>query len=103
MKKKERKTPVNKNQGWEPIHLKYKANENTSSRHNPKKKQKQTINKNHIKDPILKNNTPHLGTESPSPYPQSTYRGQTNSHIGRPVRVCFWVLYRVLALFRIRQ
>jgi hypothetical protein len=36
--------PVNKNQGWEPIHQKYKANENTS-RHNPKKKQKQTINK----------------------------------------------------------
>ncbi len=35
---------VNKNQGWEPIHQKYKANENTS-RHNPKKKQKQTINK----------------------------------------------------------
>jgi hypothetical protein len=49
MKKKERKTPVNKNQGWEPIHLKYKANENTSSRHNPKKNQKQTINKNQVK------------------------------------------------------
>jgi len=47
--KKRKKNPVNKNQGWEPIHLKYKANENTSSRHNPKKKQKQTINKNHIK------------------------------------------------------
>ncbi len=43
-----KKNPVNKNQGWEPIHQKYKANENTS-RHNPKKKQKQTINKNHIK------------------------------------------------------
>jgi hypothetical protein len=36
--------PVNKNQGQEEsIHQKYKANENTS-RHNPKKKQKQTIN-----------------------------------------------------------
>jgi hypothetical protein len=31
-------------QGWEPIHQKYKANENTS-RHNPRKKQKLTINK----------------------------------------------------------
>ncbi len=39
-----KKNPGNKNQGWEPIHQKYKANENTS-RHNPKKKQKQTINK----------------------------------------------------------
>jgi len=39
-----KKSPVNKNQGWEPIHQKYKANENTS-RHNPKKKQKQTIDK----------------------------------------------------------
>jgi hypothetical protein len=29
----------------EPIHQKYKANENTS-RHNPKKKQEQTNNKN---------------------------------------------------------
>ncbi len=38
----------NKNQGQEPIHQKYKANENTS-RHNPKKKQKQTINKNQVK------------------------------------------------------
>jgi hypothetical protein len=40
----QRKNPVNKNQGWEPIHQKYKVIENTS-RHNPKKKQKQTINK----------------------------------------------------------
>jgi hypothetical protein len=40
---KEKKNPVNKNQGWEPIHQKYEANENTS-RHNLKKKQKQTIN-----------------------------------------------------------
>jgi hypothetical protein len=39
---------VNKTQGWEPIHQKYKANENRS-RHNPKKKQKQTINKNQVK------------------------------------------------------
>ncbi len=39
-----KKNTVNKNQGWEPIHQKYKANENTS-KHNPKKKQKQTINK----------------------------------------------------------
>jgi hypothetical protein len=33
------KNPGNKNQGWKPIHQKYKANENTS-RHNPKKKNK---------------------------------------------------------------
>jgi hypothetical protein len=31
-----KKNHVNKNQRWEPIHQKYKANENTS-RHNPKK------------------------------------------------------------------
>jgi hypothetical protein len=43
-----KKNPVNKNQGWESIHQKYKANENTS-RHNPKKKQKQTMNKNQVK------------------------------------------------------
>ncbi len=36
--------PTYKNEGWEPIHQKYQANENTS-RHNPKKKQNQTINK----------------------------------------------------------
>ncbi len=35
-------------QGWEPIHQKYKANENTN-RHNPKKKQKNTTNKNQAK------------------------------------------------------
>jgi hypothetical protein len=40
--------PCNKNQGWEPLHQEYKTNENTS-RHNPKKKQKQTINKNQVK------------------------------------------------------
>jgi hypothetical protein len=33
---KKKKKPVNKNQGWEPIHKKYKENENTST-HNPKK------------------------------------------------------------------
>jgi hypothetical protein len=43
-----KKNPVNKNQEWEPIHQNYKANENTSI-HNPKKKQKQTINKNQVK------------------------------------------------------
>jgi hypothetical protein len=39
-----KKNHVYKNQGREPIHQKYKANESTS-KHNPKKKQKQTINK----------------------------------------------------------
>jgi hypothetical protein len=43
-----KKNPVNKNQGWEPIHQKYKAKENTS-RHNLNIKQKQTINKNQVK------------------------------------------------------
>jgi hypothetical protein len=42
--KEKKQTLVNKNQGWEPIHQKYKANENIT-RHNPKKKQKPTINK----------------------------------------------------------
>jgi hypothetical protein len=41
-----KKNPVIKNQGWEPIQQKYKANEYNTSRHNQKKKQKQTINKN---------------------------------------------------------
>jgi hypothetical protein len=41
-----KKNPVNKNQG--PIQQKYKANVSTS-RHNPKKKKKQTINKNQVK------------------------------------------------------
>jgi hypothetical protein len=63
---------VSKNQGWELIQQKYKANESTSrhnpkknktktnnqqkpdkdpmqSRHNPKKKQKRTINKSQVK------------------------------------------------------
>jgi hypothetical protein len=39
-----KKNPVYENQGWEPIHQKYKAYE-SKSRHNPKKKRKQTINK----------------------------------------------------------
>jgi hypothetical protein len=43
-----KKNPVNKNQGLEPIYQKYKANENTS-RHNPEKKQIQTINENKVK------------------------------------------------------
>ncbi len=43
----DKKNPVNKNQGWELIHQKYKAKENTS-KHNSKKKQKQTINTNQI-------------------------------------------------------
>jgi len=47
---KRKKNPVhkNKNQAWEPMHQKYKANEN-KSKHNPKKKQKQTINNNQVK------------------------------------------------------
>jgi hypothetical protein len=48
---KKKKNPVNKDQGWEPIHLKYKANENTS-RHNPKEKQKQMITKKSDKNPM---------------------------------------------------
>jgi hypothetical protein len=40
-----KKSPTKKNQQWEPIHQKYETNENTR-RHNSKKKQKQTINKN---------------------------------------------------------
>jgi hypothetical protein len=43
-RKEREKNLVNKIQGWESIHQKYKANENTS-KHNPNKKQKQTINK----------------------------------------------------------
>jgi hypothetical protein len=39
-----RKNLVYKNQEQDPIHQKYKANESTS-KHNPKRKQKQTINK----------------------------------------------------------
>ncbi len=39
-----KKNHVYKNQGWEPIHKRYAANESTS-KHNQEKKQKQTINK----------------------------------------------------------
>jgi len=41
--KKKKKTLYIKNQGQEPIHQKYKANENMN-RYNPKKNRKQTIN-----------------------------------------------------------
>jgi len=41
---KKKKSSLHKNQVWEPIYQKYKANENVS-KHNPKKKQKQTINR----------------------------------------------------------
>jgi hypothetical protein len=43
--KERKKNLINKNQGWESIHQKYKANANTS-KHNPNKKQKRTIGKN---------------------------------------------------------
>jgi hypothetical protein len=47
--KNKKKNSVYKNQGLEPIHQKYKAIESTS-RYNPKKKQKQTIcSKNKVK------------------------------------------------------
>jgi hypothetical protein len=42
-----KKNPVYKNQGWEPIHQKYKANESTS-RHNPKKQKTKASNKREI-------------------------------------------------------
>jgi hypothetical protein len=54
VKQRKKKNLVYQNQGWEPSHQKYKANENTS-RHNPKKKQKQTINKNQVKTPCKEN------------------------------------------------
>jgi hypothetical protein len=43
-----KKNHVYKNQGQEPILQKYRAKESTR-RHNPKEKQKQTINKNKVK------------------------------------------------------
>ncbi len=49
--------PVNKNQGWEPIHWEYKANENTS-RHQPKTKRKWTKIKDNKED--LKQKSCHL-------------------------------------------
>ncbi len=45
----QKKNPSYKIQGQEPIHKKYKANESTS-RHNPKKKQQQTMNKKYGKN-----------------------------------------------------
>jgi hypothetical protein len=53
-RKKKKKNHEYKNQGWEPMHQTHKANENTS-RHNPKKKQKQIINKNKVKTLWLQN------------------------------------------------
>jgi hypothetical protein len=44
---KKKKNPVYKNQGREPIHQKYKANESTSG-HNPKKKQIKRVFTNSI-------------------------------------------------------
>jgi hypothetical protein len=52
---KKKKNPVNKDQGWEHIQQKYKANENTI-RHNLKRKQKQTINKNQPQEKTKANN-----------------------------------------------
>ncbi len=46
-----KKNPVNKNQGWESIYQKYKANENTS-RHNPKEKKKANNQQKSGKDPM---------------------------------------------------
>jgi len=49
------KNHVNKNQGWEPVHQKYKAKENTSKLDTTQKKQKnktkkkQINNKNQVK------------------------------------------------------
>jgi hypothetical protein len=48
---------VNKNQGWELIQQKYKANENTR-KHNPKKKLKQTIKQKSDKDPMQSKHNP---------------------------------------------
>ncbi len=42
------KKPIEKNQGREPIHQKYKATKNTT-KDNLKEKQKETINKNQVK------------------------------------------------------
>jgi hypothetical protein len=57
------KSPVNKNQGWELIQQKYKANEDTSRHKNPKKNKKQTINKNQIKT-LCKVNTTQRKTKA---------------------------------------
>jgi hypothetical protein len=47
-----KKKCVYKNQRWEPIHQKYKANE-SMSRHNPKEKQKQAINEKLGKENLM--------------------------------------------------
>ncbi len=46
-----KKNLVYKNQGWKPIHQNYKAKE-SMNRHNPKKKQKQTINEKYGKETL---------------------------------------------------
>ncbi len=46
-----KKNPVKKNQGWDPINQKCKANENTSRR-NPKKNTKANNQQNPGKDPM---------------------------------------------------
>jgi hypothetical protein len=47
-----KKNSVNKNQGWEPIQQKYKANENTS-RHNPKKNNQQKSSKDPMQSVLM--------------------------------------------------
>jgi hypothetical protein len=48
---KKEKNPVKTNQGWEPIHQKYKANENTN-RHNLKNKTKANNQQKSAKHPM---------------------------------------------------
>jgi hypothetical protein len=50
VKQRKKKNLVYQNQGWEPIHQKYEANENTS-RHNPKRKKANNQQKS-SKDPM---------------------------------------------------
>ncbi len=50
MTNKEKKNPVN--QGWEPIHQKYKTNENTSKHNSKKKKTKASNQQKSDKDPM---------------------------------------------------
>jgi hypothetical protein len=42
MAERKKKNLVNKSQGWDPIHQKYKANENTSKHNQSKNKSKQS-------------------------------------------------------------